>query len=366
MGHNTSRRGRPSRQLVYQRLEEAMTELRQHLGGLPSPAEAEAIWTSIWYQEAHHSTALEGNTLVLRQVEALLAEGRAVGNQELSQYLEVTGYAAAARWVYGHALNSGGWAAENPLTLTEVRHVHELAMAPVWDVAPHPDALASERPGSFREHDIEPFPGGMVPPSWVRVQAALTDWTQSLSAIGTAANPVEQLAQAHGAFERIHPFLDGNGRVGRLLLNLFLVRSGYPPAVIYTRDRTRYLRALRRADAGDPGPLGELIARAVTDNLYRFVVPAVAGPDRLVPLASLASKEHSLVSLRVALERGRLKGQRSPDGQWRSTRAWLAEYLASRYRRSALQAILDAEPMPVPGPVPLRQELDQIRSREPG
>ncbi|MHB8325214.1 MAG: Fic family protein [Candidatus Dormibacteria bacterium] len=333
MEHNISRRGRPSRQLVYQRLEEAMMELRQRMGGLPSPAEAEGIWTSIWYQEAHHSTALEGNTLVIKQVEALLAEGRAVGNQELSQYLEVTGYAAAAQWVYGQALNPGGWATETPLTLTEVRHVHELAMGPVWGVAPHPSALPSERPGSFREHYIEPFPGGMVPPSWVLVQAAMTDWTRSLAEVATRANPVESLAAAHGAFERIHPFLDGNGRTGRLLLNLLLVRSGYPPAVIYTRDRTRYLRALCRADTGDPGPLGELIARAVTDNLYRFVVPAVAGPNRLVPLASLASREHSLVSLRVAIERGRLKGQRGPDGRWRSTRTWLAEYLASRYRR---------------------------------
>lgn len=67
MAHNISRRGRPSRQLVYQRLEEAMTELRQRMGQLPSPADSERIWTAIWYQEAHHSTALEGNTLVMKQ-----------------------------------------------------------------------------------------------------------------------------------------------------------------------------------------------------------------------------------------------------------------------------------------------------------
>jgi Fic family protein len=331
--HDTSRRGRPPRQLVYKRLEEALTELRRRIGGLPPPADADGIWTSIWYQEAHHSTALEGNTLVMRQVEALLAEGRAVGNKELSQYMEVTGYATAAQWVYSHALNASGWAGKTPLTLAEVHHAHELAMGPVWGVAPHPNALPGERPGSFREHDIEPFPGGMVPPSWVLVQASMTDWTASLSAALSSPNPIESLAVAHGAFERIHPFLDGNGRTGRLLLNLLLVRSGYPPAVIYTRDRNRYLRALRRADAGEPGPLGELVARAVTDNLYRFVMPAVAGPNQLVPLASLASKEHTLISLRVAIERGRLKGQRSGDGQWRSTRAWLDEYLASRYKR---------------------------------
>lgn len=72
-------RGRPSRATVYQRLEQALAELNQRLGGLPSPKEAQTIWEDIWHQEAHHSTALEGNTLVLREVQALLDQGRAVG-----------------------------------------------------------------------------------------------------------------------------------------------------------------------------------------------------------------------------------------------------------------------------------------------
>ncbi|MGH7706224.1 MAG: Fic family protein [Candidatus Dormibacteria bacterium] len=333
MSRNTSGQGRPPRHLVYQRLEEALADLRQRLGGLPAPAEAEDTWTSIWYQEAHHSTALEGNTLVLHQVEALLAEGRAVGNKELSEYMEVQGYATAAQWVYRHALDPDDWTGDAPLTMTEVRHVHELAMAPVWGVTPHPNARPTERPGSFREHDIRRFPGGMIPPPAVELEAAVNDWIRSLSAPQPAPISVERMAQAHGDFERIHPFLDGNGRTGRLLLNLLLVRSGYPPAIIYKRDRSRYLRALRRADGGDPAPLGELIARAVTDNLYRFIVPAVAGHDHLVPLAALASQVQTVSALRIAIERGRLRAQKGTDGQWRSTMAWLEEYRRSRYRR---------------------------------
>ena len=334
MKPNKSRRGRPPRQAIYQRLSEAVEELRERMGGLPSPAEAEDIWTSIWYQEAHQSTALEGNTLVMEQVEALLAQGLAVGNKELREYMEVTGYADAAKWVYGQALDPGDWTPDAPLTMTEVRHVHELALGPVWGVAPHPNAIAEERPGSFRRHDIQPFPSGMTPPSWVEVESAMADWVVSLSRISTAESPIEALAAAHGEFERIHPFLDGNGRTGRLLLNLVLIRMGYPPVIIYKRDRTKYLRSLRRADEGDPGPLGELLARAITDNLYRFVVPAVAGPNRLVPLAALATRERSVVSLRAAIERGRLRAQKGPDGQWRSTRAWLEDYVASKHRRS--------------------------------
>lgn len=303
------------------------------MGSLPSPAEAEDIWTSIWYQEAHQSTAIEGNTLVLEQVEALLAQGLAVGNKELREYMEVTGYADAAKWVYGQALDPGDWAPDAPLNMTEVRYVHELALGPVWGVAPHPNATAEERPGSFRRHDIQSFPSGMTPPSWVEVESAMSDWVSSLSRISTAENHIESLAAAHGEFERIHPFLDGNGRTGRLLLNLVLIRMGYPPVIIYKRDRIKYLRSLQRADEEDPGPLGELIARAITDNLYRFVVPAVAGPNRLVPLAALATKERSVVSLRAAVERGRLRAQKGPDGQWRSTRAWLNDYVASKHRR---------------------------------
>ena len=64
-----SRRGRPPRAAVYERLKVQIAELRERLGGLPSPDEADGIWRGIWLEEAHHSTAIEGNTLVLKQVE---------------------------------------------------------------------------------------------------------------------------------------------------------------------------------------------------------------------------------------------------------------------------------------------------------
>ena len=207
-------------------------ELRERLGGLPSPLEAQDIWRGIWLEEAHHSTAIEGNTLVLKQVELLLAEGRAVGNKELSEYLEVRGYANAADWVYGRAIEPDTWSDGGLITLAEVRHIHNLAMTPVWDVAPHPQTTDREEPGSFREHDIESFPGGMQPPLWPEVPALMRDWVNDARKTGQIddATLIERLAELHARFEHIHPFLDGNGRTGRLILNLSLVRLGYPPA----------------------------------------------------------------------------------------------------------------------------------------
>ena len=83
----------------------------------------------------------------------------------------------------------------------------------------------------------------MTPPSWVDVPGAIGEWIADVCRIPDAPRPIEVLALAHCHFERIHPFLDGNGRTGRLLLNLVLVRLGYPPAIVYKRDRSRYLVA---------------------------------------------------------------------------------------------------------------------------
>jgi Fic family protein len=107
MQQNKKPIGRPSRESIALHLAEAVEELHSKFGGLPNPEEAEVVWGEIWVHEAHNSTAIEGNTLVLHEVEALLVNGRAVGNLELREYLEVTSYANAARWVYSQALESG-------------------------------------------------------------------------------------------------------------------------------------------------------------------------------------------------------------------------------------------------------------------
>jgi cell filamentation protein, protein adenylyltransferase len=376
-------RGRPSRAAIHARLAEQVAELRARLGGLPSPEEADGIWTDIWYQEAHHSTAIEGNTLVRRQVELLLKEGRLVGDKHLREYLEVQGYADAARWVYGQALTPGDWSAGAPLSMPEVRRVHEIMIGPAWNVAPHPEATDQEGPGQWRRHEIQPFSSSMHPPPWTEIQARMTDWIDqvnelrhndtedpphsptmlmpadahegrdggSIDAWVLGPNPfynepapiAELIARVHAWFERIHPFLDGNGRSGRLLTNLMLVRLGYPPAIIQKRERSYYLTALTRADTGDVGPLGELFARAILNNLNRFILPAVAGPARQVPLEALATPKLKVDTLRKAAERGRLRATRAPNGTWRSSRLWVDEYVAARWSRGANRTTAPAD-----------------------
>lgn len=333
-------RGRPSRGVVNQRFAAAIEELANY-GGLPKPYEAKNLWDDLWHREAHHSTAIEGNTLILREVEQLLEEGRAVGSKALKDYMEVLGYGEAAKWVYQQAVEPKAWEHDELIAVTEVRNVHAIALGKAWEVAPHPEAYPDERPGNFRQHDIQPFAGGMTPPTFPLVAAEINGWVGEVNHLKQRIESgdlkiedvPERLAYLHCEFERIHPFLDGNGRTGRLLLNLILIRLGWPPAIILKERRGRYLKALGRADNGDYGPLAEVIARSVIENLHGLI-PNIAGPAKYVPLEALADDEFSLVALQQAASRGRLEAIIGPDGRYRSSRAALDAYKASKYSRA--------------------------------
>ena len=331
-------RGRPSRAAIYRRFEDAISELSRY-GGLPTPDESKKLWDDLWALEAHHSTAIEGNTLVLKQVEALLHEGKAVGAKELREYMEVLGYAEAADWVYKQAIAPEIWKHDQLITVTEIRQIHELAMNKVWSIAPHPDAYEEEKPGSFRLHEIQKFSGGMQPPIHTLVPSEISSWVDEANAIYTrmgsgilATHDVpEALAGLHRRFESIHPFIDGNGRTGRLVLNLLLIRMGWPPAVILKEQRKRYLGSLEKADNGDFGPLAEMIARRVIASMHHLI-PNIAGPIKYVPLETLADSDLSYAALRQAASRGRLEAIQGSDGRYRSSRAAVTEYKKSRHQ----------------------------------
>lgn len=202
--------------------------------------------------------------------------------------------------------------------------VHRQMIELAWAVEPPP---TRDRPGQWRSVGVSVR--GLDVSLPVAVSADSRQWSASSGQLADR-HPLEHAAVHHAWLERIHPFVDGNGRVGRLILNFMLLQHGYPPAVIHVDQRPRHLRALRSADGGNYRPLTEVISRAVSGALNRFLIPNLAGDARLVPLSSLTTTgPYGAAYLRQLAIAGRLKAIREKR-LWLSSRAWLNEYVASR------------------------------------
>jgi hypothetical protein len=316
--HIKNPRGRPSLQDVLATLDEEVALLRTKLGGLPRAVEADQILREIWLDDVHNSTAIEGNTMTRAQVEAVVAHRRTPA-ANVVEIMDVEGYAGAADWVYSHAADY------DRVPVAVVSEIHKLALELSWRFQP---PVTRDQPGAWRKGAVRVGAVRVSLPAAIR--ADLGAWSASTGQPLLSGHAVIHAAIHHAGFERIHPFVDGNGRVGRLLLNFMLIQRGYPPAVILATQRPRYLQALRIADAGNPNPLAEVIARAVSGTLTRFLIPKLAGEAKLVPLSALAAQgPYDVNYLRTLVDRKKLRAMR--DGRlWLSSRTWLNEYLARR------------------------------------
>lgn len=325
-------KGRPSLPVLLKKLEQEVIAFRKHAGGLPPSIEANEIWKDIWIEETHHSTALEGNTLNSREVFNLVEQDRVTGSKEMKHYLEVQGYAQAARWVYEEAVES---AKDNNLTITiqHIRQIHSLLMGLVWGAYPpvtgdKPGQVRTGRTPIIRGASLKLPPSGDVPRLLEELLMHVNSWPKDF-------HSVEFASMIHTRFEAIHPFVDGNGRTGRLLMNYMLILQGYPPVIIFKSQRPKYLRALERAQnkISDYTMLTELVARSVRDNLHKLMLPQLAAESDLVPLTAVAEgTPYKPNYLRRLAQEGKLKAVK--EGTiWVSSKIWLQEYIDARSPR---------------------------------
>src|ERR1700686_178281 len=162
----------------------------------------------------YHSNAIEGNTLTLAETEMVLEYGLTIGGHPLREHLEVTNHAKAYDTLERLANTS--------IDLETVLFLHRLVKAQI-----------DEDAGQLRTGPVHIRGASFTPPPAKDLPLYLAQWTRWLrSDQALSYDPVTRAAVAHHDFESLHPFFDGNGRVGRLLLNIMLLQDGYPPALI--------------------------------------------------------------------------------------------------------------------------------------
>ena len=204
----------------------------------------------------YNSNAIEGNTLTLRETQVVL-EGITVGGKPLKDHLEAVNHRDAIHYV--ESLVSQ----KQVLSERVILDIHNLVLKGIDD----------QQAGRYRQQNVIITGASTTPAHFLHVREAiqaLVAWHESKPA--QALHPVEREAQMHVRFEQIHPFVDGNGRTGRLLLNLELMKLGYPPAVIRKEDRLNYYEALDTAATSKNWiPITGLVTGAVQRSLELYL-----------------------------------------------------------------------------------------------
>ncbi|TDA64082.1 MAG: Fic family protein [Clostridia bacterium] len=216
-----------------------------------SPAEVAKLREHIIVEWTHHSTALEGNTLDLRETRLVLLDGVTVGGKTLREHLEVVDHRDAVEWLEATI--------KGEVTLSEglVREVHRLVLKSTYP----------EEAGRYRRGAVRIAGSRHIPPPAQEVPDLVRNLVEGYRGMA-GGHPVERAVWLHWRLAWIHPFIDGNGRVARLLMNFSLMRDGYPPAVIRKEERSSYLDALEEASVnGNLQPFVRLVAGRVEEAL---------------------------------------------------------------------------------------------------
>ena len=201
----------------------------------------------------YNSNAIEGNTLTLKET-AMVLEGMTIDQKPLKDHLEAVGHRDAFLYVQDIATK------DIPLDESVIKNIHALVLMD----RPEDKGVYRRIPVRIMGAYTEPVQPDLIEPKTTELLAEDKLRRETM-------NPIERIARFHLEFEGIHPFIDGNGRTGRLLLNLDLIRNGYPPINVKFIDRKRYYDAF---DAyyrdGNADEMINLIARYVDERLDEY------------------------------------------------------------------------------------------------
>ncbi len=305
--------------MIDQRLLARLHTKKAHLDALrPLPPSAvRRLEEQLAIEWTYNSNAIEGSTLTLRETQLILEQGITIGGKSLREHFEVINHRDAIALVESLAEK------REPVTAGVVRQLHVLVLARIDD----------DNAGQYRQLPVRIAGAAHEPPPAREVPARMTDWADWLAAqVSAGAEPVELAAVAHHRLVSIHPFLDGNGRTARLVMNLVLLRTGYPPAIIARANRAQYYRALAAADRGDDVPLANLVGRAVERTLMLYLdatTPQAAPPladDAWLPLRVAAEgTPYSQEYLSLLARTGRLEAMKR-GRNWYTTAAAIGRY----------------------------------------
>ena len=198
----------------------------------PIPKETlKSLKESINLEWTYNSNGIEGNTLTLRETQVVL-EGITVGGKSIKEHLEAINHEQAILFLDELVKE------DNPITEWNIKNIHQLILK----------EIDNENAGKYRKENVTIKGATHIPPDYITVPELMEKLILNYKT-WSIYHPIVKAALLHGELVKIHPFIDGNGRTSRLIMNLDLMNSGYNPIIIKKEDRLKYYEALDKAHA---------------------------------------------------------------------------------------------------------------------
>ena len=280
-----------------------------------------SIKDSLSIEWTYNSNSIEGNTLTLQETKMVIEDGFTIKGKSLREHFEVVNHQEAIEFVESLASN------EYVLNKLDILSIHHLVL----------QKIEKDFAGKYRTSGVRISGANFVPPNALKAEEFVSELIDFAN--DSEVDILIRSAIFHHRFVWIHPFFDGNGRTARLLLNLILMKSGFPPAIILKNDRKKYYDALNQANNQDYSKLVLLILQAVERTLdiylgnlnntydqYQSITDIVSEPD--VPYGqeyvSLLARKGKI----DAFKEGR---------NWLTTKDAVLDYIENRDRKRVLK-----------------------------
>lgn len=269
----------------------------------------------------YNSNAIEGNTLTLNETKLVLERGLTIKGKSLREHFEAINHKDAIAHLESIIVN------KEPITEDLIKKLHALILKGIND----------SEAGIYRNVRVRILGAVFTPPDSLKIPVLISDLIGWLKT--EKSHTIEIAALAHYKLVRIHPFIDGNGRCARLLMNLILMRSGFPPAVVLNTERKKYYDRLKKADAGDLKPFVDMMAQSVERSLNLYLEalePLKAGEEKeLIPLSKAAKgTPYSAEYLSLLARKGKL-GAIKISRNWVISKDELRKYIEKMKKSDA-------------------------------
>lgn len=233
---------------------------------------------SLSLEWTYNSNSIEGNTLNLQETRIVLLDGMTVKGKSMREHFEATNHYEAIKYLESLVKD------DYVLNERDILDIHAIVLS----------KIEKENAGRYRNAGVRIIGANFIPPNALRVSGYMEKLLLWIKDNPLQLNEVALATIFHHRFVQIHPFFDGNGRTVRLAMNLILMRSGFPPAIILKNDRKKYYDALNLANKGNYNKLLLLMAQAAERSLdiylnahpsesldddYRSIAEIVSEPD---------------------------------------------------------------------------------------